>query len=235
MNLKAYATLFFRLFFLTLPLTFNDFYLPLIPDKEIKLDLILDFMVYILWQGSVIYFAHQAGWFKWSDLGISLEKPLRKVSQGILLFFIIEIIFLILFLSVEQLDKVIGTSIAESWHDPLPEWQLSKQMLYIFYLAVTAGFFEEIIYRGLAMREIAKAGLGGIWQVLISAAVFASIHWSIGWFTMTVAFIFGIIWGILYLRYRSLLPIMIAHFIFNFLAFAHWDLSILRALGLTGL
>jgi len=94
----------------------------------------------------------------------------------------------------------------------LPEGQLRVPV--VLYLALTAGFVEEVIFRGLFWTAISE------WQfkrfkpfiyVFSSSLVFASVHWEQGMAGMLSSFAFGIVAAMFYLRLRNLWPMITAH------------------------
>ena len=73
---------------------------------------------------------------------------------------------------------------------------------------------EEFLYRGLLFTEYAYAGHGWIVTTLLSSLLFAMMHFSPAGFP--IYFFGGLIFsGLTYIS-RSVIPAMIAHFLFNF-------------------
>lgn len=93
---------------------------------------------------------------------------------------------------------------------------------------VTAGFIEEIFFRGFFMTELAWAGFGKAAQVAVSAILYGLVHsaWSItsGMFTLQMmggavigTAIFGAFCSIVYLiSRRSLMPVIAGHAVIDF-------------------
>lgn len=93
---------------------------------------------------------------------------------------------------------------------------------------VTAGFMEEIFFRGFFMTELAWAGFGNAAQVTVSAILYGLVHsaWGItsGMFTLQMVggavvgtAIFGAFCSIVYLiSRRSLMPVVAAHTVIDF-------------------
>jgi membrane protease YdiL (CAAX protease family) len=88
-------------------------------------------------------------------------------------------------------------------------------------LGITAGFCEEVIFRAFLMTEFANAGYGKVAQILVPGFVFGLAHAGylnqgfLPWLgiMLPTAFI-GMMWGAAYLLgRRSLLPVIVAHFI----------------------
>ena len=86
---------------------------------------------------------------------------------------------------------------------------------------ITAGFCEELLFRGLLMTHFAEAGYGKAAQVLIPGVAFGFSHlgytvhgfWA-GIGIMAPTAILGMMWGVAYLLgRRALLPCMVSHFL----------------------
>jgi len=86
---------------------------------------------------------------------------------------------------------------------------------------ITAGFCEELLFRGLLMTHFAKAGYGKTAQVIVPGLSFGFSHlgYAIHGFVAAVGImaptaVLGMLWGISYLLgRRALLPCMVAHFL----------------------
>lgn len=93
---------------------------------------------------------------------------------------------------------------------------------------VTAGFMEEIFFRGFFMTELTWAGFGKAAQVTISVILYGLVHsaWGVtsGMFTMQMVggavigtAIFGVFCSIVYLTsQRSLMPVIAGHAVIDF-------------------
>ena len=80
-------------------------------------------------------------------------------------------------------------------------------------LTLTAGFCEELIFRGYLQRQFAaltKSAAGGI---VLQGIAFGAAHGYQGWKFMLLIAIYGITFGLLARWRRSLRPGMIAHFL----------------------
>jgi uncharacterized protein len=80
-------------------------------------------------------------------------------------------------------------------------------------LVLTAGFCEELIFRGYLQRQftaLTQATIGGI---LLQGMVFGASHGYQGWRFMLLITVFGTMFGLLAHWRRSLRPGMIAHFV----------------------
>ena len=205
-----------RLLFLSLPLLLNDFYLPLVPEDAVTLDLVLDVIIYIGWQTSIIYMAWQAGWFTFSDIGFKREGIGREVLLGLGLLVIVFVTFILVLLVGMFIDLQFGLELSSRWYFPVPEnWHPAKAFLYVFYLSITAGVFEEIIYRGIVIRQLDSVTRSDLLKVVLSTLLFVLIHWSMGPQTWIEAGLFGALWAYIFIRTDSLVPNIVAHFLYD--------------------
>jgi len=80
-------------------------------------------------------------------------------------------------------------------------------------LGLTAGFCEEVIFRGYLQRQftaLTRAAIGGI---VLQGIVFGISHGYQGWKFMLVISVYGLLFGLLAHWRRSLRPGMITHFL----------------------
>lgn len=78
-------------------------------------------------------------------------------------------------------------------------------------LAATAGFCEEVIFRGYLQRQFAAITRSATGGILVQALAFGTGHLYQGWKYMAIIAVFGILFGLLAEWRRSLRPGMIAH------------------------
>lgn len=85
------------------------------------------------------------------------------------------------------------------------------ELLIWFCLSATAGFCEEVIFRGYLQQQFASITRSTLAGVLLSAIVFGAAHGYEGGPRMVLIAIFGLMFGLLAWWRRSLRPGMIAH------------------------
>ena len=92
-------------------------------------------------------------------------------------------------------------------------------------VSFTAGFCEEVAFRGYLMTRLRILLKGNNWLVptIISAVAFGACHAYQGWPGFIVITIYGALFSLLYIRTGSLWPCIIAHFFQDFgaLIFPH--------------
>jgi len=229
--MKNIITVVVRLLVLASPLLLNDVYLPLVPKDATKLNLVLDVLVYIGWQSTLLYVAYEAGWFSWSSLGINL-KHAGQWLWGIVLFACVFAAYTGITIALLYAKKKYGITIESFWYFPLPKWSGVCVFLYVLYLSVTAGIYEEIIYRGIAIHQLRTLTSNTCILVLASTLLFVAIHWSMGPGTWIEAGLWGALWAYLYIKTHSLLPIMMAHFLYDVASIYGLHEAIAHSIGL---
>lgn len=102
---------------------------------------------------------------------------------------------------MEEMKKTVGI-LAPHTGAELAAW---------FALSATAGFCEEVIFRGYLQTQ-AAALFGGVWAgVLAQAVLFGAAHAYEGWQRMIQIAVFGVMFGLLAVWRKSLRPGMLAH------------------------
>ena len=103
----------------------------------------------------------------------------------------------------------LGFSGAAAAKSMLP--QTVAELTAFLVLAVFAGFCEEIIFRGYFLRQF-SAWTGNAWAaVVLQGIVFGSAHGYQGWKGMLVISVYGTMFGILAVLWKSLRPGIMQH------------------------
>ena len=74
---------------------------------------------------------------------------------------------------------------------------------------------EELVFRGYLIPRLRQLGTGVVSAVLVSSALFASIHLYQGYWSTGLHLVEGFIFGALFLVAGRLWPVVIAHTLFN--------------------
>ncbi|HOJ29721.1 MAG TPA: CPBP family intramembrane metalloprotease [Spirochaetota bacterium] len=225
------TTVIIRLLVLASPLLLNDLYLPLVPKDATTLSIVLDVLVYIGWQTTLLYVAYEAGWFSWNSLGINLTQ-VKQWLWGVVLFVCVFVAYTGITIAFMFAKKYYGITVESFWYFPLPQWHGVYVFLYVLYLSITAGIYEEIIYRGIAIHQLKNLTSNTGILVIVSTLLFVAIHWSMGPGTWMEAGLWGALWAYLYIKTHSLLPIMIAHVLYDVASIYGLHEAIAHSIGL---
>jgi len=102
-------------------------------------------------------------------------------------------------------------------------WRNLNAFKLVYFVAahpLTAGFVEELIWRGYFVEKLLKMGNSEWRSIIFSSISFAFIHgfWLVD--KLAVTFLFGIIAGAYYVRERNLVVLMVTHITLDIVAFA---------------
>jgi len=104
----------------------------------------------------------------------------------------------------------------------IPLWGKVDLPLAVYYIVIhplTAGFIEELVWRGYFIEKQLAAGQTEWRANIYSAISFAFIHGVIVFDKLIVTFVWGVIAGMYYLRERNLPVLMVTHVIVDVTAF----------------
>ncbi|HYW57577.1 MAG TPA: CPBP family intramembrane glutamic endopeptidase [Polaromonas sp.] len=99
------------------------------------------------------------------------------------------------------------------------------KLLVAFYMSATAALVEEVIWRGLGwmyLSAVLPLRHRRVGYVLITAIVFSIAHSEQGVGGVISAFWFGLLAAGIYVKLRTLWPIVLGHFIADMLIFGPW-------------
>ncbi len=96
---------------------------------------------------------------------------------------------------------------------------LAERCLFVF-MAISAGFCEETVYRGFAITKLQGRGWR-TWQVIVlSTLSFIFMHGIAGLFMFPFLFVVGLFYAGLFLWRRNLTPCIYLHTLFDLMAVA---------------
>ena len=84
----------------------------------------------------------------------------------------------------------------------------------IIYLAISAGFAEEIVFRGFTWSAISELKIEVLQKplyLMFSSLLFAAVHWEQGAAALLGSFGFGLAAAAFYLQLNNLWPLIAAH------------------------
>ncbi len=110
------------------------------------------------------------------------------------------------------LQLLFGAGEIQNVMDAIAPSSFSAGIVTLIFTAFVAPIFEEIIYRHLLLRSLKP--IGDTPAIIISALVFGLAHGNFDQFAY--AFLSGIIFGLMAVRYDTIIPGMVLHLINNF-------------------
>lgn len=92
----------------------------------------------------------------------------------------------------------------------------TEHRIFFIFLVFSTGVCEEIVYRGYAISSLASNGINKWLAMLIAAFIFVGIHGFYAYFNRFL-FLFGggVMFGVIYLVSKRLLPGMVLHLAIN--------------------
>lgn len=111
------------------------------------------------------------------------------------------------------LQNLLGPEAAKKINIIMP--QGPREMAVWVAVAATAGFVEELVFRGYLQTQFVRMGLPTILAIVAQALVFAGGHAYEGLNAVITIAVYGVFFGILAALRRSLRPGIIGHVIFD--------------------
>lgn len=124
----------------------------------------------------------------------------------------ISLVFLVIIFVVSRgLGNLLQAEPNEAVRNLVP--RSSIQVFLYLTLTITAGFCEEVIYRGYLQRQFAALTQSVAGGIVLQAVTFGAGHIYQGWRFLLIISVIGTMFGLLARRCRSLRPGMVAHFL----------------------
>jgi hypothetical protein len=100
------------------------------------------------------------------------------------------------------------------------KWFIGMALLFII------GPAEEIFWRGFAQHRMAQK-FGDVKGLIITTAIYALVHiWAFNFILFMAALICGIFWGWMYYKYKSVIPGLISHAVWDAVIFVILPISV---------
>jgi membrane protease YdiL (CAAX protease family) len=88
----------------------------------------------------------------------------------------------------------------------------------IFFIALTAGVTEEVIFRGYLLTRLSQWFKNNVAAVIVSSLLFAALHYKYGSTRELIfTFLIGVIFSIYYIKYRNIKAIILTHFLIDYI------------------
>lgn len=140
----------------------------------------------------------------------------RRVRREVLVgFALIPVVFLVV-ISVMVLVLSYAPSLRNVPKNPLEDLIRNRSDAIIFAIVVMiAGGVREEFQRGFIVHRFEGYLGGGAVGVLVYSILFGLGHFEQGWDASVVTGFLGVLWGLVYLRRRSIIAPMVSHAGFN--------------------
>lgn len=184
------------------------------------IDLVRQLLVvvqYVSWGLLGLYLLHRAGVNLSQRLGLNFRRPWADLASGLGLAALIGIPGLGLYLIAHSLGlslTVQGSTLTDTW------WRLPVSIL----LAVENGFLEEVLVIGYLLTRLGQLRVPAWWAIAIAAVLRGSYHLYQGYGGFVGNAMMGVIFGWVFLRWRRLWPLVVAHSLIDIVVFVGYPL-----------
>ena len=97
---------------------------------------------------------------------------------------------------------------------------LKGHPLLIFFVSITAGVTEELIFRAYVLTRLSTFFKNPYFPVIISSVIFSALHYRYHSLTEFIfTFLFGVVCSVYYIRYRNIHALILVHFLIDFIVF----------------
>lgn len=95
---------------------------------------------------------------------------------------------------------------------------ITGRQVTIFFIALTAGVTEELIFRGYLLTRLSQWFRNNVAAIIVSALLFAALHYKYGSLRELIfTFLIGTIFSIYYIKYRNIKAIIVTHFLIDYI------------------
>lgn len=157
------------------------------------------------------------GVFGHRSIGFDVARPMRNIALGVGLAMLIGIPGLGLYAAGRALGvtaNVVPTALGEHW------WTVAI----LVGAAVQNAVLEEVLVVGYLVTRLRELGWSDAWIVLCSALIRGSYHLYQGFGPFAANAVMGVIFGVVYLRTKRVMPLVIAHTVLDVVAFVGYAL-----------
>jgi len=182
----------------------------IIVEKWMDVPLAVGFIVFLLWRNRMGAAA----------FGLRTDRPAAQTGWGFLTlggvyvaFFGSAIVTGILVMMIPGLQQDLLNR--GDFLEMMPVHNLARSVL----LLIPVALHEELAFRGLLIPYLKRLGCGWIGAITISSFVFALLHIGQGWLGVIQIFSVGVAFGVFFVLSRSLVAVIIAHFLFDLIQF----------------
>lgn len=164
-----------------------------------------------------------AGYLMWrqgiapASFGLQVSRPWRQVLWSVptvgavyAVFLVVMVIIMAVVMAMPGLQEDLEHR--AEFLDQLPIDNTLDTILLMTQVAI----HEELLFRALLIPYLRRITGSWAWAVFISSLLFASLHLAQGWLGAAQILAVGAVLGTFFVLSRSVLAVIIAHFVFNF-------------------
>ena len=178
---------------------------------------LLGIVQYVCWGLLGLYLLRRSGLDVVQRLGLDLRRPGRDLAGGLGLAALIGIPGLGLYLVAHSLGlslTVQGSTLPDLW------WRWPVSIL----LAIENGFLEEVLVIGYLLTRLGQLRVPAWWAIALAAVLRGSYHLYQGYGGFVGNAVMGVIFGWVFLRWRRLWPLVVAHSLIDIVVFVGYPL-----------
>jgi membrane protease YdiL (CAAX protease family) len=154
----------------------------------------------------ILYILHVRGLYL-SDF--NLDISVKLIGVGILLFFINNITYGIIFSIIKSFVKLNTLSYLK--------FNYAASFISALSILIVNSFYEEFLLNGYIFKRFENQNTNLI--IIISVVLRVSYHTYQGWIGFVGVLIVGLVFSIYYSKYKKLWPVIIAHGLINLTSF----------------
>jgi len=170
-------------------------------------------VLYLMWRSGEPWRAYGFRRFGWRDLFGGLAAYVLATAAYYASYYGLRYT-----VSAETVQHVFASRIPRVL--PMPRTAIDFTLATL--MCLTNGFAEELVMRGYLIRRFEQIFASTTKAVLLSSGLFAAYHLYQGWHGALSAAIVGIVFGLIFVRYRRLWMLVVAHMTSDTLGMIMW-------------
>lgn len=181
---------------------------------------VIDFATWYVLPLSIVLLIKRRRTFNLSDFGF---KRIIFGKKNILFLALVCIIvtpitYFIYILCYKLSLSIIETVHVFSYESMMPSNKFMRFII-IFYYSLSAGFVEELYYRGIFRKIFDQFTKKTLLYILLSSLIFSLVHWEGGIQNVIATFGLGLFLSILYVKINNIWPLVTGHLVTDIICF----------------
>lgn len=167
----------------------------------------------------------------WVEVGLLWLYALKVERQGLLIWpvkrqgieFLVSAVIILYLLSIAAqfiaaIPAVLGYHEDNRFVKMIAALIKGRPVLVVF-ISITAGFCEEVIFRGFILTRLSLLFKNSYLPVILSSVLFAAMHYGYNSLREYIfSFLIGIMMSVHYQRFGDIRPLIIVHFLIDLIA-----------------